>query len=53
MLDDDNLRSALKAVRDGIAEKLGIDDRDPRVEWRYGQRKGMVGVDVELEAMAA
>jgi hypothetical protein len=39
-LDDDNVRGALKAVRDGIAERLGIDDRDPRVAWRYEQRRG-------------
>ena len=53
LLDDDNLRQALKAVRDGVADRLGIDDRDPRVEWRYAQRKGAVkGVEVEMEAAA-
>jgi len=36
-LDDDNLRHAAKSVRDGIADRLGVDDRDPRVEWRYAQ----------------
>jgi hypothetical protein len=41
MLDGhDNLRHALKAVVDGIADRLGIDDRDPRVTWEYGQEKG-------------
>ncbi len=40
LLDDDNLRSALKHVRDGIADRLGIDDRDSRVTWGYGQEKG-------------
>lgn len=39
-LDDDNLRSAFKALRDGIADRLGVKDNDPRVEWRYGQAKG-------------
>lgn len=39
-LDDDNLRGALKAARDGVADALGIDDRDDRVEWLYGQRRG-------------
>ena len=38
-LDDDNLRSALKATRDGIADWLGVDDRDPRIRWEYGQAK--------------
>lgn len=49
LLDDDNLRGALKHVRDGVADRLGIDDRDPRVEWRYAQRKGaQKGVEVEM-----
>ena len=43
-LDDDNLRGALKAVRDGIADWLGTDDADPRVFWVYGQRRGGAGV---------
>lgn len=36
-LDDDNLRGALKGIRDGMADRLGVDDADPEVEWRYGQ----------------
>ena len=39
-LDDDNLRGALKAVRDGVADYLAIDDRDPRVTWAYSQERG-------------
>jgi hypothetical protein len=39
-LDGDNLQRALKAVRDGIADALGVDDRDPRVTWQYGQARG-------------
>jgi hypothetical protein len=39
-LDDDNLRGALKACRDGVADWLGVDDRDRRVEWRYAQKRG-------------
>jgi len=39
-LDTDNLSSAMKNVRDGIADRLGVTDNDPRVEWRYAQRKG-------------
>lgn len=38
-LDDDNLRGALKSVRDQVAEWLGVDDRDPRVTWAYGQER--------------
>lgn len=37
-LDDDNLRRALKAVRDVVAEWLGVDDADPKVCWRCRQR---------------
>lgn len=43
-LDDDNLRPALKAVRDGITDalaSLGItSDRDRRVTWQYAQERG-------------
>lgn len=36
-LDGDNLQSACKALRDGIADRLGVDDADPRVTWKYDQ----------------
>lgn len=50
----DNLRSALKATVDGIAVALNIDDRDPRVEWRYAQAKGKpAAVVVEFQERAA
>lgn len=52
-LDDDNLSSAFKHVRDGVADALGIDDRDRRVRWLYAQRKGAVrerAVHLEVEA---
>lgn len=39
-LDSDNAVGALKHVRDGVADWLGIDDRDPRVTWLYGQERG-------------
>ena len=39
-LDDDNNVSSMKAVRDSIAKRLGVDDRSPLVEWRYAQAKG-------------
>jgi hypothetical protein len=40
-LDDDNLAGGCKALRDGIADRLGVDDGSPLVQWRYDQRKGM------------
>lgn len=51
-LDDDNLRGALKACRDGVADALGVDDRDARVTWRYDQRRGAWGVEVCVESRA-
>lgn len=39
-LDDDNLQRAMKAVRDQVAELIGVDDRDPRIIWEYGQERG-------------
>jgi hypothetical protein len=51
ILDDDNLRGCLKAVRDGVADWLGINDNDPRVSWHYAQRNGTAwGVEVEVFA---
>jgi hypothetical protein len=50
-LDGDNLQGGLKACRDGVADWLGLDDRDPRVTWQYGQRKGKpreYAVEVEI-----
>ncbi len=51
-LDDDNLRSMMKAIRDGIADALGIKDNDPRVQWLYRQQKTKrndFGVIVEID----
>jgi hypothetical protein len=39
-LDDDNLRGSMKSIRDGVADRLGIDDRDPSVVWEYDQQRG-------------
>jgi hypothetical protein len=38
-LDGDNLQRALKAIRDGVADFLGLDDADPRVTWKYQQSR--------------
>ena len=47
----DNLEGSLKAVRDQIAEWLGVDDRDARVVWKYAQRREAWGVLVEVEGI--
>jgi hypothetical protein len=49
----DGLGAALKAVIDGTADALGLDDdRDPRVSWVLEQRRGprgAYGVEVRIE----
>lgn len=48
-LDGDNLQASLKAVRDGVADALGIDDGSDRIEWRYAQRRGAAwGVEIAI-----
>jgi len=51
-LDDDNLRGALKAVRDGIADALSVNDGDPSILWEYRQRRGgrhEYAVEIEID----
>lgn len=43
-LDSDNLAGSAKAVRDGVADWLGIDDGDSRLTWEYQQRSEGAGV---------
>lgn len=46
----DNLPAAMKPIRDGIADALGIDDGSDRIEWRYEQEKtGEYAVEVRIE----
>lgn len=50
-LDDDGVASAVKSLRDGVADALGVDDRDPRVVWVPDQERGGVreyGARVEI-----
>ena len=49
-LDGDNLQNASKGLRDGIAARLGVDDADPRVEWKYSQQKGDYAAIVRIYA---
>ncbi len=39
-LDGDNLHAALKAVRDGVADYLGVDDGDSSLAWEVAQERG-------------
>ena len=48
-MDDDGLVGSMKAVRDQVAEWLGVDDKDrDTVRYRYGQRRGPWGVTIEF-----
>jgi hypothetical protein len=35
----DNLRAAFKPIVDGLADRLGVKDNDPRVSWHYAQER--------------
>lgn len=48
LLDDDNLRGALKGIRDGVADALGVKDNDPRVVWGYWERRPTCGDALSL-----
>ncbi len=49
-MDDDNLQTSAKYVRDGIADAMNLDDGDQnRVEWKYAQEIGKeYGCRVEI-----
>lgn len=49
-LDGDNLQGALKHVRDGVADAIGVDDRDRRYTWNYAQESArQKGVRIVIE----
>lgn len=49
-LDSDNLCGAFKAVRDGVADALGIDDGSDLVTWVYAQEKAKeYSVSIRIE----
>jgi hypothetical protein len=51
-LDGDNLQSGFKAVRDGVADWLGVDDGSSLVDWQYCKRSGGPKVyKVEIEVI--
>jgi len=50
-LDSDNLASAFKACRDGVADWLGVDDGHKDIEWVYEQRSAgpkFYAIEVEV-----
>ncbi len=53
-MDDDNIRGAFKAVRDGIADAYSLADNDPRISFRYTQEQGSTGqFDIRIEVSPA
>ena len=50
-LDTDNLAGGFKAVRDGVADWLGVDDGSPLLDWQYQQRSGSKYYFVEVEVI--
>ena len=51
-LDGDNLQSGFKAVRDGVADWLGVDDGNGLIDWQYAQRSaGPKVYKVEIEVI--
>jgi len=54
-LDSDNLARSFKAIRDGIADALEINDGSKRLVWNYGQEKGLpkkYAVRIEIQTNA-
>lgn len=48
-LDDDNLASALKSIRDAFAQWIGVDDKHRDiVRYCYAQQRGPWGVRIEV-----
>lgn len=51
-LDDDNLASALKSIRDQVAEWLGVDDkRRDVVRYEYAHQRGPWAVGIDWRPM--
>lgn len=53
-LDSDNLASAFKSIRDGVADALGTDDKwMGNIEWAYDQTKAKAyGIRIEITRRA-
>jgi hypothetical protein len=55
-LDSDGHVASHKHVRDGLADALGLDDRDQRVTWMYGEqirsKKYFVRVRIDFACVA-
>jgi hypothetical protein len=49
-MDTDNLHAALKHIRDGVADWLGLDDGSPLLTWKSEQRRNPVwSIEIAIE----
>lgn len=49
-MDSDGLAISFKGIRDGLAQAMGIDDGDLRIDWQYSQEIGKnYGVKITIE----
>ncbi len=47
--EPDNLWTSAKHIKDGVADALGMDDKDPRIRWNIRQETPLpYGVRVEM-----
>lgn len=54
MMDDDGLAASFKAVRDGIADRLCVNDGSDKIAFKYAQRKSkQYGVEIEFTELRA
>lgn len=48
-MDDDGLAASFKAIRDGIADKVQVNDGNPALVFRYTQEKSKsYGIEIEI-----
>lgn len=49
-MDDDGLSASFKAIRDGIADKVGVNDGSKDIQFRYRQKRAKCyGIEMEFE----
>lgn len=49
LMDDDGLSASFKAIRDGIADKVGVDDGSSQIAFKYAQqRHRQFSIEVEF-----
>lgn len=53
LMDDDGLTASFKAIRDGIADKVQVNDGNPELAFRYSQEKSKsYAIEIVISARA-